>query len=146
MTEAALPKNDELRWPILVVTMPSHALADHEFAVFLDRLAEFWRRGQPFGLVIDVRSAPALIPAQRRMVADHLDQSAEKYPDMLRGVAVVLNNSVQRGIVSVLSWLTKRPFELRPFPSVELGSAWLARALVKPMNSSNRPAAGGSQA
>jgi hypothetical protein len=103
------PIVDELRWPLVVVTMPGVALGDMAFVHFLDQLTQFCQRGQAFTLIVDVKAAPPLPPAQRRLVAERLDLHSEKYPNIMRGVAVVLSNTVQRGILNVLTWLTKRP-------------------------------------
>ena len=129
VTQLLAPTIDESRWPIVVVTMPREALRDDEFLAFLERLTEYWRRRQRFGLVVDVRWAPALASPQRRMVAERLDQNAEEFPDSLQCVAVVLTNSIQRGIVEVLTWLMKKPYAMQPFGTVELASAWVARTV-----------------
>lgn len=119
--------------------MPRQALQDDEFWVFLDRLTECWRRRQRFGLVVDVRWAPALASAQRRLVAERLDQNAEKFSDSLLCVAVVLSNSVQRGIVGVLSWLLKRPYAMQSFATIELASTWVLDSLLAPATNDQRP-------
>jgi len=140
VTQLLLPTIDQTRWPIVVVTMPRQALRDDEFLAFLDRLTECWRRDQRFGLVVDVRWAPALASPQRRMVAERLDQNAEKFSDSLQCVAVVLSNSVQRGIMGVLTWLMKKSYAMQPFATVELAVAWVAKAHIVPAANDKRPA------
>jgi hypothetical protein len=112
--------------------MPRQSMSNSELARYLERQNEFASRGDPFVLVVDVRCAPHLVPDQRRMVAEALDGLAEKFPNMLRGNAVVLSNAVQRGIVKVLSWLTKRPFPMESFSDVEAAVAWGTRLVSQP--------------
>lgn len=137
-----LPELDESRWPLVVVTMPSQPMQDDEFTDHLNSFAKFWQRGQCFGVVIDVRAAPPLVAHQRRLIAESLDRDAEQHPNLLQGVAIVLSGSIQRGIVSVLSWLTRKPFNIQTFANVELASAWVLRGLAEPIKVSKRPHAG----
>jgi hypothetical protein len=73
------------------------------------------------------------------MLAESLDANADKHPDKLRAVAVVLSNGVQRGIIAVLTWLMRKPFEMRPFTDIESALTWSARSLVVPARASKRP-------
>jgi len=134
------PLIDESNWPILVVTMPTLPMSDVELRKYLDQLKKFCQRGTPYALVMDVRQAPPLAPAQRRMVAEHLDLQAEKYPNIQRGVAIVLSNSIQRGIVMVLTWLAKKPFQMQPFCSVEPALEWARKVALQPVSNVKRPA------
>ena len=136
-----LPELDESRWPVVVVTMPREPMQDEEFTDHLNSFAKFWQRGQRFGLVVDVRAAPPLVAHHRRLVAEYLDRDVEQHPDLLQGVAIVLSGSLQRGIVSVLSWLTRKPFNIQTFASVDLAYAWILRGLAEPIKVSKRPRA-----
>lgn len=136
-----LPELDESRWPVVVVTMPSQPMQDAEFTDHLNSFAKFWQRGQRFGLVVDVRAAPPLVAHQRRLIAEYLDRDVEQHPNLLHGVAIVLSGSIQRGIVSVLTWLTRKPFNIQAFASVDLAYAWILRGLAEPIKVSRRPRA-----
>jgi hypothetical protein len=134
------PNIDESKWPFVVVTMPSEALSNDELERHMDTLSLFWKRGQPFVLIVDVRFAPPLEAPQRRIVAERLDLLTDKAPGVLRGNAVVLNNTVQRGIVKVLTWLTKRSYSMEPFGSLEDALAWAARVVLRPEATPKQPA------
>src|SRR5512133_793862 len=137
-----LPEMDESRWPVVVITMPRQLMQDEEFSAHLNKLSELWQRGQRFGLVVDVRAAPPLVADRRRQVAEYLDRDVERHPDLLQGVGIVLSGSIQRGIVSVLTWLTRKPFNIQTFATVELASAWVLRGLAGPAKVSKNPRAG----
>lgn len=136
-----LPNIDESRSPVVVVTMLRQPMRDEAFNAHLKGISALWRRGERFGLVVDVRDAPPLPAHQRRMVAENLDRQAEQHPYLLVGVAVVLSSGIQRGVVSVLTWLARRPFELQPFATVELGARWILRNVAKPIQPSKQPGA-----
>jgi hypothetical protein len=136
---AVSPSIDESRWPLVVVAMPRQSMSDVELVKFLDRLSQFCERGEQYVLIVDVRPAPPLAPTQRRIVAERLDQLAEKYPNTMRGVAVVLSNTVQRGILKVLTWLTRMPFQMQPSTSIDVALSWASRLMLQPPRKSKRP-------
>lgn len=133
---AVSPHIDETHWPVVVVTMPRHSMSDDELRKYLDRLTHYCTRGQPFVLVVDVRAAATLAPMQRRILADQLDLHAEEYPNIRRGVAIVLSSAVHRGIVKVFAWLTRKPLRIEPFGSIELAMAWASSLLLQPTTES----------
>ena len=129
------PRYDEGQWPIVLITLPSAELNDAEWALHLDRLSAFSRRGVPFAQILDVRTSSSVSAEARRLIAERMDLDEEAYPGVLRGVAVVLATPVHRGIFKAISWLSAkpRPFELFLEPADAL--LWARRLVAVPADS-----------
>jgi hypothetical protein len=123
------PHYDEGHWPVLLVTMPVNELNDRELVHHIDRLSSYLERGVPCAHVIDVRRTASLGADSRRLIAERLDQDEERYPGLLRGVAIVLSTPLHRGIFKAMSWLSRTPRPLEAFSEVQAAMLW-ARRLV----------------
>lgn len=60
------PVFDEAAWPFVVVRWPPSTLTDTDFTATLARIASYLERGEPVGLVMDLREAPRLNAERRR--------------------------------------------------------------------------------
>src|SRR5689334_13107780 len=123
------PKFDESRWPVVVVTPPAHPLEGAAFEKYLVDVSRYYKRGQAFGLVFDIRRAPPLNAAQRRRISEEIDRSATEYPAIRVVQGIVLASAVQRGIVSAITWLTKQPVTTAVFADVDEAVIWAQREL-----------------
>jgi hypothetical protein len=43
-----------------------------------------------------------------------------------RGVALVVHNAVQRGVLTAINWFAKRPYDYHIAASVQVAQAWVA--------------------
>jgi hypothetical protein len=96
---------DEATWPLVVVHWPAQPLADSEFSASLAQIGSYFERGVRFGLVMDVREAPALSAERRRQIAERMDENGRRWPGRLVGVAIVTSSAMHRGIMHAINWL-----------------------------------------
>lgn len=115
---------DDSQWPILVVTEPKRAVSDEEFVAVLDRISAYCARGR-FGLVVDVRGAPQMTAARRRVLAERLDLDVKRYGHRIAGIAVVMDSALARGTLKAIAWLrqSSEPV-LNAFSTMEEAVAW----------------------
>jgi hypothetical protein len=122
---------DESRWPFVVVTKGPAVQSEAEFEQHLSKLRSYFQRGQRFGLVMDVRRAPILSAAQRRVLAERIDADITEFGPLLCGIALVLSSALSRGMLKAILWLrqTREP-RMTPFADVEPALVWL-RAILR---------------
>jgi hypothetical protein len=128
-TSANQPKFDESRWPIVVVTLPTQALAGAAFEKYLSDVGRYYQRGPAFGLVVDIRQAPPFNAGQRRRIGEEIDLAAREHPTVRVVQGIVLASAVQRGIVNAINWLTKKPGQTAVFATVDDAVAWAQKEL-----------------
>ena len=126
---ASDPQFDESRWPIVVITPPSEPLSGPAFAKYLADTSRYYMRGQSFGFVFDIRAAPPLTAAQRRMIADEIDRSAREFPAIRVVQGIVIASAVQRGIVKAITWLARQAVPTGVFATVEEAVVWARKEL-----------------
>ncbi|HYO96903.1 MAG TPA: hypothetical protein VER33_20470 [Polyangiaceae bacterium] len=123
---------DESRWPFLLVTKGPEEQTEPEFTEHLATLSSYFRRGQRFGLVMDVRRSPILSAERRRTASERMEADMRQFGPLLVGVALVVSSPVSRGMFKALLWL--RPRQQPPmlaFPTVEPAMQWLRDQLRK---------------
>jgi hypothetical protein len=124
------PTYDDRMWPIFIATMPRTPLSGDALTKHLDHIDGLFGRGQPFGLIFDVRVAPIPTAADRRRLAERMAKAAVRWPDQLRGVAVVTNSAVHRGVMTALRWLTRANYPPAVgVTTVDEGLDWLRKRL-----------------
>jgi hypothetical protein len=114
---------DVSAWPVLLVKVPPSPVSTAQFRERLDTISSFYERGR-LGLVIDVRGAGTITAAERRLLAERFDDDVARFPDRVACVGIVLESSVQRGILKAVSWLTSSPFEREAFSDVDTAKKW----------------------
>ena len=129
------PRYDEGQWPIVLVTLPAAELNDTDWALHLDRLSAFSKRGVPYAQIIDVRASSSVSAPARRLIAERLDQDEDAYPGVLRGVAVVLATPVHRGIFKAISWLSTKTRSFEQFLDPADALVWARRLVAVPADS-----------
>lgn len=140
VSTGARSKCDDSRWPVVLVTLPPGPLDALAFDDHCTKIFRYYERGQSFGWVFDVRAAEPLTAAQRRAIAEKLDEHTTKHPNLKCFVAVVLSSSVQRGITRAITWLTQQPVPTLVCASVEEGVAWVAKSLATGSDGERRTA------
>jgi len=126
------PIYDDSEWPIFIARMPAHRLSPDDFHAHLDALREPFRRGQPFGVLIVMGEHPPLWPTQRKAAADAIKSDSLRHPGLLRAKAVVIRSTVERGVVTAVSWMAKPPYPLAAFEAEAAAKAWLLVELGRP--------------
>ena len=113
--------------------MPSHQLSDVEFVAHLEAMREPYRRGQPFGLLIVMGDYPPLPPTQRKAAAEAMKSDAQRHPGLLRGKAIVIRSTLERGVVTAVAWMAQPSYPFAAFETEALAKSWLLRHLRSPM-------------
>jgi|RhiMethySRZTD1v2_1073278.scaffolds.fasta_scaffold28858_4 hypothetical protein len=126
-----VPTYDYSQWPVFVVKMPPNALSLAELQAHLVACEEPYRRGQSFSWVIDLRDAPPPPAAQRKALAEAMREHSERYPGLVRGVALVVRTAFERGVVTAISWLSRPPYPQAVFDNFADARAWATRKLVE---------------
>jgi hypothetical protein len=131
---ATEPKFDERQWRAVVVTPPTQALVDAAFEKYLADVARYYERGQPFGPVFDIRHAAPLNATQRRRIDEEIDHQARDCPTIRVVQSIVIASAVQRGIVSVITWLSKQAVPTVVHATVDDAVAWAKEVRSAPAN------------
>jgi hypothetical protein len=140
---AALPKLNETsevrydasEWPIFRTIIPSQGMTLQALREHLDHVTAVYERREPFALLVDALRTPPLSAMERQLVADTLRFNARRHPGVLRGLAVCLRGTLQRGSFTAIQWLARPPYPIAAFESVPAASVWLARQLKLPTSS-----------
>lgn len=125
----AAPDYDERDWPLLRVVLSSDDMNDAEFMTFVATLDGLPRRGDRFAVLLDVRSAPPLVPSRRQLLAKHGDAAYARHPGAMAGMAIVMTSALQRGIFTAIQWMMRKPSPVRAFASSREAEAWLGARL-----------------
>ena len=120
-TIPATIRYDEGEWPIVVITLPSHALSDAEFSDNLEQMRRYGDRGGRFGFVIDTRGAPDPNAERRRSIAEFWDACMQRHGEFFIGAAIVMSSSTGRAVFKAILWLRSRPLLLVPVATPEEG-------------------------
>ncbi len=123
------PLIDESQWPEVLVTYPS-VIDDRMLQCVLQRQEEFFRRGEPYTLIVDARAGGAPSRAQRRLISEHMIAHREQVQRLLRACAMVMSSPAVRGAVAALQWLNPPLFPVRMFSSLDQARAWTSELLA----------------
>jgi hypothetical protein len=130
MTIASKATFDEARWPVVVVTLPEAPLQGQSFEDYLVAVSAYYERGRSFGFVFDVRRAPPLTAAQRNTIAEYIERSRKRHPELRVVMSVVIASAIQRGLVRAITWLTPQPVPTEISSTVDEGVRWVMRELA----------------
>jgi hypothetical protein len=59
------------------------------------------------------------------MVAARVRDNYERHPELLKGLAIVLNSSLQRGIFTAVNWIARPPYATSAFGGLSEAKIWL---------------------
>ena len=125
-----IPSYDVTQWPLVVIVAPADGASDAEMEQHLANIAALYERGAPFAMVVDVSAAPPPPASQRRVLADALASHERARPGQLLGLAMVVSSTIQRGIITAISWAFPAPYPLSVFVDRDEAVTW-ARAEMK---------------
>jgi hypothetical protein len=104
-------------------------MSDEGFAGLLCTLDGLFRRGERFGILLDVRRSPGLSARRRQLVGEHAKASFARFPGRCAGVAVVMSSSIHRGVFTALHWFLRGTLPSRAFATVLDGESWILAEL-----------------
>ncbi|MFT5353910.1 MAG: hypothetical protein ACI9KE_001110 [Polyangiales bacterium] len=118
---------DESRLPLVVVTFRGTVTAE-EFEEYLRLLCVNLARRKPTAVVVDSRKMVTMSAAQRKRQAEWIDSNREDLCLFTRGTAFVINNSLMRGALTAIFWLTRYETPYVVVATLEAAEEWaLAR-------------------
>lgn len=116
-------ESDLTHWPVAVVRPPPVPIEDEAIHAFMDRFeCELTARGPQFAIVLDLRMASNMAPAQRRMLVSRMRQS-DGQRQQVAG-AFVFSSTIMRGLLTAVLWLRTPPYPTQVFTSVEEAVQW----------------------
>lgn len=99
--------NDDL-WPICLLTL-SGSPTEKEFAQYLDELLTHYNKPGKRAYVVDLRKLDGASPNIRKAQSHFFEKNEALVREKNVGMALVVANGLQRGILTALYWL-------KPFP------------------------------
>ena len=115
---------DDSRFPAAQVTL-SGALTDDETRGFLSFVTACYAREQRWTMLVNATGLERPSPTQRRMVSDVMNQDRAHKQTLMRGIGVVVDNPLIRGVVTAILWLANPGYPIRMFDGVDAARAWL---------------------
>ncbi len=126
-----VPSFDDSEWPIFLVTQPRDTLTiDAHRAMLAEITTRAFGRKQSFVLLIDATVVTERPDALRRkLTAAAMRQGNVKYPGILRGLGVVLRSTVDRHVLTALTWLARPPYPMAAFETISQAKTWARQRL-----------------
>lgn len=113
-------------WPLLVVRWPDGPVTDDSLERYLRESAGDLARRTVHCVLHDSQTAMGLSAAQRRRMAEHLEQHKEAIAQWTSGVAIVTPSAIVRGMITAVNWITGTPCPQRTFSTEREARSWLA--------------------
>jgi len=115
---------DMTRWPIVVV-VPPDKVTDAELHTFMDEFDNSVRvRRERFVMVLDLRRSSGMLPKQRKMLTDHLNQQPEANLALCQGNALVFESALLRTMLTAILWVRRSTHPVQVFASVDEACNW----------------------
>jgi hypothetical protein len=118
---------DTSRFPLVWVEVPKE-ITDSEIGEVLSDLRRLLDGSLPYALVFDLSGSGAINASQRKALGDHMDENREAITKRVKGLGIVANSVVARGIVTAVFWVSPPPVAHKVFASCAEAVAW-AKAL-----------------
>ncbi|MBV1857618.1 MAG: hypothetical protein KUG77_04340 [Nannocystaceae bacterium] len=111
---------DEQHFPMILQrwngAVTVEVVRDHfEYSVLLLERAR--REGVAISVVLDASEAARPTSIVRKFIADHADDIAAQWPELLRPTRVVIQSAPLRGVITALGWLSRGALQLASYPS-----------------------------
>ncbi|MBL4685753.1 MAG: hypothetical protein JKY37_14255 [Nannocystaceae bacterium] len=75
------------------------------------------RENVAVSVVLDASDAARPTSIVRKFIADHADEIAAQWPELLRPTRVVIQSAPLRGVITALGWLSRGALQLASYPS-----------------------------
>lgn len=113
---------DDSKWPIVTAVFGGDS-SDEDFLRFFEQLEAYYRRNERFVLAVDAGSSTGVSSAQRKLMADKIEQQAP-LSSKLMIQPIVLHTAVQRGVLTALNWISPPPYPQKVCKTLEEAIAW----------------------
>ena len=111
-------------WPLVRISYPED-VTDNDISVLATELKVVLDKGERFCMVIDAARTFSLTPKQRKMVVETIEGETLRMKKSCVAQAIVVKNSLARGVVTALLWLRDAPVPLKTFDDHPHAEAWL---------------------
>ncbi len=115
---------DATNWPLLLIALPQ-TQTDLDVERYLQLLAEYRNRKQPYGIVLNTDRSMGFTARQRRMQADHIRDGLEQSRIYLKAIAFVASASWRRGMLTAVFWLQPPPSAYEVFSTQHAAREWV---------------------
>ncbi len=127
-TRMAGPFLDDSTWPLVVVTF-SDSMSNAEVEGYFERLRGYLKRRERFAVVLDARRVRMVDAVRRKMHGDFL-ASIDGPDRFVAAGALVVEEEVQRGLLTAIFWIHKPKFPIERFEGLGEAMLW-ARERVR---------------
>lgn len=116
------PSLDDTTWPIVVVTF-GESMSSPEVSAYFERLRGYLKRRERFGVVLDARRIRMVDALRRKMHGDFL-ASIDGPDRFVAAAALVVEEEVQRGLLTAIFWIHKPRFPIERFEGLGEAMLW----------------------
>jgi len=81
-------------------------------------------------LLVDTRGYPPLTPTERRMVAVRIRENQTASGGLLKGIGVVMDSRMGRGIFTAIQWIARPAYPMAAFETESDARRWLRELVV----------------
>jgi hypothetical protein len=113
-------------WPLVRVTF-DQTVDDEEFADYVRAQSEVLDRGEPYVMLLDVRTGGALNAAQRHAIAQFARRRHDDIARLCKLAVFVISNPIVRGVLTTVLWLQPLPCPHEVVASIEVAERLVER-------------------
>lgn len=122
---------DEARWPLAVFESPgARPVSEIDTDSFYAELDRLLRRRERFATLHDLRDTRP-DATRRKRFADWIETHEAELRLRLAAHAVVVDSTLQRGMITAILWMTSPPCPMKVFDDREEAERWLLEMLAR---------------
>jgi hypothetical protein len=129
LAKSTMIQIDKSRFPILVVDYKK-GYTEQDVMEFMSILSALLSRGQPIALVNDHSHSDIPKALHRKAFVSGMELMGEKKLSLVRGIAVVSNSQLFRGVIMALCWMSHKSVHTNAFNTVDESVAWARQLLL----------------
>lgn len=114
---------DASQWPLLLVSLPQ-TQTDQDVERYLQVLAKYRGRKQPYAIVLDTDRSMGFTARQRQMQGEYVRAGIEESRKYLRAMAFVASSAWRRGMLTAVFWIQPPPCAYEIFSSQADAVRW----------------------
>jgi hypothetical protein len=122
LTRMAGPFLDDSTWPLVVVTF-NDSMSNDDVGGYFERLRSYLKRRERFAVVLDARRVRMVDAVRRKMHGDFL-ASIDGPDRFVAAAALVVEEEVQRGLLTAIFWIHKPKFPIERFEGLGEAMLW----------------------
>jgi hypothetical protein len=116
-------------WPLVTVEL-ERSFSDADLLRYLHAIKEILARREPYVMVTDATLSGGISAGSRRVLSDFITEHRAAFDGYQLGDALLLRSSIQRGMLTALTWLAPMPGHVRGFAERSEAMVWLEDRLV----------------